>query len=128
MVRPRGLEPLFRKEAEPKSAAYTIFATGVYLVFCAGGERKTFTEVTSPKSNVSANSTTPAYSQIFVIVLLRCPISSSPFKRLRQPSTAATRSGCFIRHRRRSHRSPPRPHWGYSIIYLEVCQRKTYPP
>ena len=37
---------------------------------------------------------------------LRCPISSSTFKSLRQLSTAAHRSGRFFRHRRRSHRSP----------------------
>ena len=61
VVRPRGLEPLFRKEAEPKSAAYTIFATGAYSIFSAGGGGKTFTEVTAPKSNESTNSTTSAY-------------------------------------------------------------------
>lgn len=41
-MRPRGLEPLFRKEAEPKSAAYTIFATGAYSFFRTGGGSKTF--------------------------------------------------------------------------------------
>ena len=39
-------------------------------------------------------------------VLLRCPISSLAAKRLRQLSTAATRSTSCIRHRRRSCRSP----------------------
>ena len=38
--------------------------------------------------------------------LLRCPISSSALKSLRQLSTAATRSARFICHRQRSHRSP----------------------
>ena len=39
-------------------------------------------------------------------VLLRCPASSSPMVRLPHLPTAATRSGRFFRHRRRSHRSP----------------------
>lgn len=47
MVRPRELEPLIRKEAEPKSATYTIFATGAYSVFHEGRNRESFTEVTA---------------------------------------------------------------------------------
>ena len=44
---------------------------------------------------------------------MRCPTSSSALKSHRQLSTAATRSGRFTRHRRRSHRFPipPRPHF-----------------
>ena len=38
---------------------------------------------------------------------MRCPASSLSTKRLRHLPTAATRSAPFIRHRRRSHRSPP---------------------
>ena len=30
VVRPRGLEPLIRKEVEPKSTAFANFATGAY--------------------------------------------------------------------------------------------------
>ena len=38
--------------------------------------------------------------------LLRCPAVSLPTVRLRHLPTTATRSGRFLRHRRRSHRSP----------------------
>jgi len=46
--------------------------------------------------------------------LLRCPISSSAFKSLRQLSTAATRSPPSSRHRRQSARSPKSHRFGFT--------------
>ena len=48
----------------------------------------------------------PDCAYCYFPVLLRYPAASLPLKRLRHLPTAATRSGRFIRHRRRSHRSP----------------------
>ena len=75
-----------------------------------------------PKSNVSANSTTPAFIKLFA--LLSCCGTRQPLRLSKQTCalpTAATRSGRFFRHRRRSHRSPtclpipPRPHIQFAI-------------
>ena len=58
--------------------------------------------------------------------LLRYPASSLPTARLRQLPTAATRSGRFLRHRRRSHRSHtevPRRLFAYFLIGEKVGLR-----
>ena len=72
---------------------------------------KTFTEVKSPKSNVSANSTTPAYSVVPLIF-----------------TRGGTRGGAFrlIRNRNRETGSVSSPAALYSIITFRRCQgRKT---
>ena len=74
-----------------------------------------------PKSYVSANSTTPAYSIIYIKLTLYEPKSYVSSccgtrhslrltKQARALPTAATRSARLLRHRRRSHRSPISPH------------------
>ena len=63
-----------------------------------------------PKSNVSANSTTPACFKLFALMSCCGARQCRRTAKCAWPSpTAATRSGRLIRHRRRSHRSPPRP-------------------
>ena len=79
MVRATGLEPACLSTYEPKSYVSAIpprphmnsrraFPAVIYFIrsFAENqGERKTFAEVTAPKSNESTNSTTPAYRSIF---------------------------------------------------------------
>ena len=95
-------------------------STGVIKGICeVKGEYATFREVepfwcSSSQTRRPTNWATPGYTLLThrkqARFLLRCPISSSLPKQHRQLSTAATHSAPFIRHRRRSPRSPTALH------------------
>lgn len=58
---PEGIRTPTLLAAEPKSAAYTNFATGAYSILKQAANRKSFPELISPKSTESTNSAMPAY-------------------------------------------------------------------
>ena len=62
--------------------------------------------IVPPRHGISHATTPACLLDCTFYVLLRCPAASLALKSLPHLPTAATRSGRFLCHRQRSHRSP----------------------